>query len=556
MKTAKTNSNFVWTTLRTTLIGALCLGLWSAGAQSQNLNNKVLVIDEGVDLHHSELRNRSYVNLAELYGQKSVDDDGNGLVDDVSGWNILSDDHEYFPAWLRKTFVDNSKTITVLLSLYNRIEEGDREALEIVYGNEKVAQAMSAVLGWSHGTHVGGIIVRYGNANANVASANVFSKSEEEQGTGASNSTPAFDSPIKVQDSIRRIKRIIAKSRSRILQENSGGVAPKFQSIFDDSKGITDYINQTKAEELAEKRLMSKVTQSISPRVVNLSLGSSKITLKAALDAMWENELIKAGKPLTTPKTALQQQNYNRLLNGVFDSFRTAWNEYFAANPNTLFVIAAGNDGDNTEVPNAGNNSINEVLPANCSRDHRNVITVAATNREGVKADFSNFSNTLVNVGAWGTAVPSLAPNENQVKMSGTSMASPYVAGLASKIFSINRKLTAANVRLLIEATVKKVPSLQGKVTSNGMVDDEAALEAARRSVYLNLQDAIAETLNSRAALVQSRNVLGLGFFQGTHVASAQVHKTSRFVKKMMNSRGQWNVEQVKDLFKDISTQL
>jgi|GEM_PF-1359165 len=543
-------------TLSTLALAALVGGILSSGVNAQNLNNKVLVIDEGVDLQHTELRNRNYVNRAEFMGQKTIDDDRNGFVDDVSGWNILSNDNQHFPAWLRKVFVDNTKTVTELLSLYNRIEEGDKEALEIVYGNEKIAQAMSAVLGWSHGTHVGGIIVRYGNGNAEVASANVFSKSEQASSSNESNSAPTFNSPVKVEDSVKRLKRIIAQSRTATVLTSDETIV-QTSSVFDDTQGITDYLNKTKQEEFTEKRLMSRFTLAVKPKVVNLSLGSAKVTLKAALDSMWEQELIKAGKPLTTPKTALQQQNYTRLLNGAFEIFRASWNEFFTANPETLFVVAAGNDGDDKSVPNAGNNGINEVLPANCSRDNQNVIAVAATNREGVIADFSNYHNTLVNVGAWGTAVPSLAPNDIYVKMSGTSMASPYVAGLASKMFSVNRGLTPANARRLLEATVKKVPSLQGMVSSNGMVDDQAAVDAARRALFLNVDDAISETLNTRAVIAQNRNAFGFGFFTGsTLTPSNQKFKTSKFVKKIMDSRLNLNGDQAQDLLKDVSTAL
>jgi hypothetical protein len=120
METSKANSNLVLATL----VGGLFVGLLSGGAQSQNLNNKVLVIDEGVDLQHSELRNRSYVNTAELYGQKTVDDDRNGFVDDVSGWNILSNDNQYFPAWLKKTFEDNASTTWAYRRFYSYDYDG------------------------------------------------------------------------------------------------------------------------------------------------------------------------------------------------------------------------------------------------------------------------------------------------------------------------------------------------------------------------------------------------------------------------------------------------
>ncbi|HHJ53066.1 MAG TPA: hypothetical protein ENJ89_07715, partial [Caldithrix abyssi] len=46
------------------------------------------VIDTGIDYTHPDLQNSLWVNRAELNGEEGVDDDGNGYVDDVSGWDF------------------------------------------------------------------------------------------------------------------------------------------------------------------------------------------------------------------------------------------------------------------------------------------------------------------------------------------------------------------------------------------------------------------------------------------------------------------------------------
>ena len=49
----------------------------------------VAVIDDGIDLTHEDLKDKAWVNLAEAGGKPGVDDDGDGYVDDINGWNFL-----------------------------------------------------------------------------------------------------------------------------------------------------------------------------------------------------------------------------------------------------------------------------------------------------------------------------------------------------------------------------------------------------------------------------------------------------------------------------------
>lgn len=49
----------------------------------------VAVIDTGIDVHHPDLKNNLWVNTAEKNGKKGVDDDGNGYIDDIYGFNFV-----------------------------------------------------------------------------------------------------------------------------------------------------------------------------------------------------------------------------------------------------------------------------------------------------------------------------------------------------------------------------------------------------------------------------------------------------------------------------------
>ncbi|GAB3903644.1 hypothetical protein GCM10028803_32440 [Larkinella knui] len=88
-----------------------------------------------------------------------------------------------------------------------------------------------------------------------------------------------------------------------------------------------------------------------------------------------------------------------------------------AADKGILFAIAAGNDGESAE----------KFAPANI--DHANVFTVSAMDQTGSFASFSNFGPT-VDVCAYGVRITSTYLNGKYATLSGTSMASPHVAGL------------------------------------------------------------------------------------------------------------------------------
>ncbi|MFK8137537.1 MAG: S8 family serine peptidase [Bdellovibrionales bacterium] len=88
----------------------------------------------------------------------------------------------------------------------------------------------------------------------------------------------------------------------------------------------------------------------------------------------------------------------------------------------TIFVAAAGNAGsDNDNYP---------MYPSNY--DVPNVVSVAATSSSDYKAGFSNYGRFSVHMGSPGVAIYSTIPNNLYGTMTGTSMAAPFVAGVAA----------------------------------------------------------------------------------------------------------------------------
>ncbi len=132
-----------------------------------------------------------------------------------------------------------------------------------------------------------------------------------------------------------------------------------------------------------------------------------------------------------------------------------------------LFIAAAGNDGsDNDSSPH---------YPS--SYDNDNVIAVAATDHNDAMADFSCYGLVSVDVGAPGVDIWSSTKGGLYDKYSGTSMATPHVAGVAALIKAAHPDATGAQIKARILNTVDPARALEGKTFTGGRINAMNALE-------------------------------------------------------------------------------
>jgi thermitase len=137
-----------------------------------------------------------------------------------------------------------------------------------------------------------------------------------------------------------------------------------------------------------------------------------------------------------------------------------------SADAGTLFVAAAGNDGWNTDD--------NPHFPSSYPVD--NILSVAAVDNQGNLASFSNHGKRSVDLGAPGLNVYSSYMTGGYKWLSGTSMATPHVSGIAALLLAHNPDLSGMDLKKQIMTTTRGLPSLRNKVVSGGMANAFYAL--------------------------------------------------------------------------------
>ncbi len=184
-----------------------------------------------------------------------------------------------------------------------------------------------------------------------------------------------------------------------------------------------------------------------------------------------------------------------------------------------LFVAAAGNSG--------ANNDSTPHFPS--SYEVENIIAVAAIDQNDQLASFSNFGATSVDLGAPGVGILSLWKDGQFNTISGTSMATPHVAGVAGLIWANRPSLTHHQVKQRILATVRPISSLSGKTLSGGAVN---AFQALRGIVFLDeFEDGNAQkwAIGAGSNAATGAWVIGdpVGTFNGTDPAQPENDHTA-----------------------------
>lgn len=126
-----------------------------------------------------------------------------------------------------------------------------------------------------------------------------------------------------------------------------------------------------------------------------------------------------------------------------------------------IFVAAAGNNARDTDA--------SPFYPS--GYDLPNVISVAATDYSDGLASFSNYGAGTVDLGAPGRFIKSTVPGGGYTWFSGTSMASPHVAGAVALLVSQNPELTHSEAISQVLSTTDPIHALQGRTVTGGRLN-------------------------------------------------------------------------------------
>lgn len=409
----------------------------------------VAIMDSGTDLNHKDLAPKAWTNKNEKVGSK-VDLDGSGLPGDVHGWDFTENSGNVFNGKYNYLLTPDVLKFYVLYAKYETktITQAEFEWLKATTQDKVIMNKVNFVGGYAHGTHVGGITA-LNNSKAEVMSLKILPTVYQEL-------TPA---------------QLAADDKAPVQLELDFGdsdakVAP--------AMSVEDFKTAIVAEATQQIQKMVPLHGYLKFHKVDVVNQSFGIGFSAAVDFI-SSAFIEEVKREPT------QKELTDLVVAYFGTLLKVGPQMFAAAPDTLFIIAAGNDASN-----------NDALPDYPSAIQApNKIVVAATLGYSEIADFSNYGATKVDVAAPGVAIQSTAPANNYVYMSGTSQAAPFVTNAIASAKDINPALSAADLKSIILKTVDVKSWLKGKVSTSGIVNKARVNRAAELSKTMNVEVAI-----------------------------------------------------------------
>jgi hypothetical protein len=159
-----------------------------------------------------------------------------------------------------------------------------------------------------------------------------------------------------------------------------------------------------------------------------------------------------------------------------------------------IFVAAAGNSGTN--------NDATPMYPA--SYDVPNVLSIAATTDYDYLASFSNYGVSTVDLASPGVYILSLLPNGTFGTSSGTSMATPFVAGTAAQMKVESGSMGGYQMKTILLSQKSNVSQLNGKVSTAGRLNTQNAVNFAKTASLDASQPAYTLTYQADRELASS----------------------------------------------------
>ena len=423
------------------------------------------VIDSGIDIEHEDLKNVIWTNEGEI-PNNGKDDDNNGYIDDVHGWNflgnIVAENMEYVrilrnlkPKYQGKTEASISAADRAEYDLYKKaMAEYEKE--------KQQASAQTA--------QYKGILEQVKPAHA--AMTTKFGKADysKEDLAGISSPRPAE------QQQIGMLTQMLSFGDSvpEVIKELEGAIeyfGGRLSSHFNVDKDFRkemlgdnphDNTNTVYGNGDVDGPDIKKADAKHGTHVAGIIAAQRNNNI--GMDGVANNVKIMVVRAVPDGDeydkdiaNAIRYATDNgaKVLNTSFGKYYSTHPEWvidaikYAESKDVLIVNAAGNEGLNLDE--------NIVYPNDQTKTGaeyaNNVLTVGALNLKyggEVVANFSNYGKTNIDVFAPGVKIWSTTPLNTYEYLQGTSMAAPAVAGVAAVIRSMYPNLSASQVKKVI----------------------------------------------------------------------------------------------------------
>jgi len=452
------------------------ISLKQAYAELQKTGKKsetvvVAIIDSGVDTTHEDLKSVLWHNPGEIPGN-GIDDDHNGYVDDVEGWNFLggkdgksvitdtyegarmyhelkkkyesdapidtsTDEQKYkYQEWIKvKTRIESdaansSMTVMALKNLFRNIPLADSILRKTL---NKQEYSGNDLLAFTPSTSAG-------DKAKNVMMA-LFKGFDQMDGTNKVLIQGFTEYFTGQQQKAQSVETAPEDYRGEVVKDNYADFNDRYYGNAD-LMGGTPYHGTHVAGIIGADRTNNLGVQGIADNV--------RIMVVRALDDADEHD-----KDIALA-IRYAVDNGAKVINMSFGkgfSPQKAWVDdavKYAGSKDVLLVQAAGNDHYNLDSTDNFPNPF--FIGGNMAP---NWITVGASGDPkagGITAEFSNYGKKRVDVFAPGVRIYSCVPVGNAyASLDGTSMASPVVVGIAALLRSYFPSLTAEQVKYVIE---------------------------------------------------------------------------------------------------------
>ncbi|WP_343705191.1 S8 family peptidase [Flavobacterium sp.] len=412
------------------------------------------IVDSGVDIEHEDLQGMIWTNKKEIPGN-GIDDDKNGFIDDVHGWNFLGDAvHENLEMTrIVKKADDGSPEYKAALAQYTeKYEKALKDKQQVDFLLE-VHNTIKKELNKS--------TYKIEDLSAITSTDPKVARSKAIMTQIFTNAGPTFDPEADFTE----YKEQVDDQLNYNLNKDFDGR----KIVGDNPEDIKNnhYGNNVVFGPDKEKALHGTHVAGIIAQIRGNNLGGDGVatnveilTVRAVPDGdEYDKDIALAIRYAV--------DNGAKVINGSFGKSFSPHKEWvydaikYAAKKDVLIVHAAGNDGYNIDeakninYPNDSKDNVKEFAD--------NLITIGAINKsygENVVAPFSNFGKINVDVFAPGEEIYATVPNNKYKYLQGTSMASPNAAGVAALIRSYYPKLKAAQVKKILMDSGVALPSL------------------------------------------------------------------------------------------------